>query len=184
MLRYTFVFKEHLCLKGILLSVRNAFVDESTLDWEIYIPALMFAYNTSYHRSIQATPFSLTYGIEARLPAFFAPDFRRMHDPDSANENLLGTLQHARDLAVENNLLATNRRPGAEDPKGEAAARPPAAGRPPRAEGRNSRDTMYVTISTGHPGARGRRAVLDARTVTTASMLTCAISRRRRATTA
>jgi hypothetical protein len=58
------------------------FVDSSTLDWENYVPALMFAYNTSFHRSIQATPFSLTYGIEARLPAFLAPDFRRMHDPD------------------------------------------------------------------------------------------------------
>ncbi len=52
-----------------------AFVDESTLDWEIYVPALMFAYNTSYHRSIKATPFSLTYGLEARLPSFFPPDF-------------------------------------------------------------------------------------------------------------
>ncbi len=49
-----------------------AFVDSSTLDWEPYVPALMFAYNTSFHRSIQATPFSLTYGLEARLPTFFA----------------------------------------------------------------------------------------------------------------
>jgi hypothetical protein len=86
-----------------------AFVDESTLDWEVYVPALMFAYNTSFHRSVQATPFSLTYGIEARLPAFFAPDFRRLHDPDSANDNLLGTLQNARDLAVQNNLMATDK---------------------------------------------------------------------------
>ncbi len=67
----------------------------------------MFAYNTSFHRSVQATPFSLTYGLEARLPAFFAPDFRRLHDPDSAENNLLSTLHHARDLAVENKLLAT-----------------------------------------------------------------------------
>ncbi len=69
----------------------------------------MFAYNTSFHRSIQATPFSLTYGLEARLPAFFAPDFCRLHDPDSAEDNLLSTLHHARDLAVQNNLLATDK---------------------------------------------------------------------------
>jgi hypothetical protein len=87
----------------------GAFVDETTLDWEVYVPALMFAYNTSFHRSVQATPFSLTYGIEARLPALFAPDFCRLHDPDSANDNLLGTLQQARDLAVQNNLLATDK---------------------------------------------------------------------------
>jgi hypothetical protein len=86
-----------------------AFVDSSTLDWEPYVPALMFAYNTSFHRSIQAMPFSLTYGLEARLPAFFVPDFCRMHDPDSANNNLLTTLHHARDLAVQNNLLATDK---------------------------------------------------------------------------
>jgi hypothetical protein len=55
-----------------------AFVNVSTLDWEPYVPALMFAYNTSFHRFVQATPFSLTYGLKARLPAFFAPDFRRM----------------------------------------------------------------------------------------------------------
>jgi Integrase core domain len=86
-----------------------AFVDSSTLDWEPYVPALMFTYNTSFHRSIQAMPFSLTYGLEASLPAFFAPDFHRMHDPDSANDNLLQTLHHARDLAVQTNLPATDK---------------------------------------------------------------------------
>ncbi len=86
-----------------------AFVDETTLDWEVYVPALMFAYNTSFHRSVQARPFSLTYGIEARLPAFFAPDFCQLHDPDSANNNLLGTLQNARDVTMQNNLLATDK---------------------------------------------------------------------------
>ncbi len=58
---------------------------------------------------MQATPFSLTYGIDARMPAFFAPDFRHPPDPDSANDNLLGTLQNAKDLAVQNNLLATDK---------------------------------------------------------------------------
>ncbi len=26
-----------------------AYVDESTFDWEVYVPALAFAYNTSFH---------------------------------------------------------------------------------------------------------------------------------------
>jgi hypothetical protein len=86
-----------------------AFVDGSTLDWEIYVPALMFAYNTSFHRSIQATPFSLTYGLEARLPSFFAPDFRRLHDPHLADDNLLRTLHQARDIAVSANMLASDK---------------------------------------------------------------------------
>jgi hypothetical protein len=49
----------------------------------------MFAYNTSFHCSIQATPFSLTDGIEAQLPSFFAPDFCPLHDLQLANDNLL-----------------------------------------------------------------------------------------------
>ncbi len=85
------------------------FVDESTLDWELYILALMFAYNTSFHRSIQTTLFSLTYGIEARLPSFFAPDFCLLHDPARQEGNLASRLQAARDLTVAHNLDATDR---------------------------------------------------------------------------
>jgi len=81
-----------------------AFVDESTLDWEMYVPALAFAYNTSYHRSVKATPFCLTFGLEARLPSFFAPDFHRLHSSDS---NLIDRLHAARQLAVQHNLEAT-----------------------------------------------------------------------------
>jgi len=85
-----------------------AFVDGSTLDWEIYVHALMFAYNTSFQCCIQATPFSLTYGIEAQLPSFFALDFHCLHDPQVADNNLLHMLHHARDIAVGANLLATD----------------------------------------------------------------------------
>jgi hypothetical protein len=70
---------------------------------------MMFAYNTSYHRSIQATPFSLSFGIEARLPSFFAPDFRHLHDPEDSEENLLSHLHTAREKAVSHNILATDK---------------------------------------------------------------------------
>ena len=69
-----------------------AFVNESTLDWELYLPALAFAYNTSHHRSVKATPFSLTFGIEAWLPSFFAPNFQRL---DGTDGGLLDRLQAA-----------------------------------------------------------------------------------------
>ncbi len=80
-----------------------AFVNESTLDWELFILAL--AYNTSYHRSDKATPFSLMFGMEARLPTFFAQDIQCLH---GADDNLLDRLQAARHLAVEHNRAATD----------------------------------------------------------------------------
>ncbi len=84
-----------------------AFIDESTLNWEIYVLALMFAYNTSYC-SIRATPFSLTYGLEARLPSLFAPDLRRLHDPTNQEGDLAARLNAARELAVAHNLATTD----------------------------------------------------------------------------
>jgi transposase InsO family protein len=86
-----------------------AFVDDSTLDWELYVPAMMFTYNASYHHSVKATPFSLTFGLEARLPSFFAPDFRQLYDPELSDDNLLAQLHTAREKAVANNLLATDK---------------------------------------------------------------------------
>ncbi len=86
----------------------SAFVDEGTTNWELFVLALAFAYNTSYHRSIKATPFSLTFGLEARLPAFFASDIDRLHDGSEAGSHLARLLR-ARQLAVENNLEATDK---------------------------------------------------------------------------
>ena len=40
-----------------------SFVNEITLDWELYITALMFSYNTSYHSTIMTTPFKFLYGL-------------------------------------------------------------------------------------------------------------------------
>jgi len=46
----------------------SSFVDESTLDWECYLPPLMFSYNTTFHRSIKSSPFFLSFGTHPRLP--------------------------------------------------------------------------------------------------------------------
>jgi hypothetical protein len=86
----------------------SAFVDEGTTNWELFVPALAFAYNTSYHRSVKATPFSLMFGLEARLPAFFASDFNRLHEGSEAGSHLARLLR-ARQLAIENNLEATDK---------------------------------------------------------------------------
>ncbi len=95
------------CNKTIAQYLLTA-VNEATMDWELFVPALAFAYNTSYHRSVKATPFSLTFGLEARLPAFFTLDINRLHEGSEAGSHLARLLR-ARQLAVENNLEATDK---------------------------------------------------------------------------
>jgi len=81
-------------------------VDSNTLDWELYLPPLAFSYNTSFHRSIKATPYFLTYGQEVRLPGFPNPDIRRLYGEDPATE-WFQRLQQARLIATQENLQAT-----------------------------------------------------------------------------
>ena len=87
----------------------NSFVDKSTLDWEQYIPPLMFSYNTSFHRSVKNSPFFLTFGIEPRLPSFPNPDLRQKFYGESSAAEMYQKLQIARNTAVENNLTATEK---------------------------------------------------------------------------
>ena len=83
-----------------------SFVDSSTFDWEQYIPSLMFAYNTSFHRTIQTTPFFLTYGQHARQPAFSQEDLQRKHYGESSAAEKFRILQSSRQLAWRNSFEA------------------------------------------------------------------------------
>jgi hypothetical protein len=69
---------------------------------------MAFSYNTSLHRSIQSTPFKLTYGQDARLPSFPSPDIQRCYSKAPAGD-WYNSLQMARDLAARNNMKATSR---------------------------------------------------------------------------
>ena len=65
----------------------SKYVDQTTLDWELYIAPLMFAYNTLFHRLIQNTPHFLMYGIQARQPPFFQEDLnRKFYGENTTNE--------------------------------------------------------------------------------------------------
>lgn len=44
----------------------QSFVSESTLDWEMYVPALMLSYNTSFHSTLNTTPYQMTFGMKPR----------------------------------------------------------------------------------------------------------------------
>ena len=44
--------------------------NDQTLDWEEWLPALMFSYNTQVHKSTMESPFFLTYLHDPKLPFF------------------------------------------------------------------------------------------------------------------
>jgi hypothetical protein len=76
-----------------------SFVDDTTLDWENFLPALMLSYNTSYHSTIATTPFELLFGEKPRLPSFPNPDIHRMHYGESSAAERYQLLQKIRFLA-------------------------------------------------------------------------------------
>lgn len=81
----------------------STFVDDSTLDWELYLAPLMFAYNTSIHRATKFSPFKLTYGVDPRLPGFVTPDLNRKFYGETPIDDLQNTMKFTRQLAFQNN---------------------------------------------------------------------------------
>ncbi len=79
-----------------------SYVDKTTLNWDEFVPALMLAYNTSYHSTIATTPFELLFGVLPRLPSLPAPELQRQHYGESFPAVRLQLLQHARQVAHKN----------------------------------------------------------------------------------
>jgi hypothetical protein len=50
------------------LNMLAMFADEQGSDWDLYVPSLVFAYNTSFHTAIGESPYYLMYGRNPRLP--------------------------------------------------------------------------------------------------------------------
>jgi hypothetical protein len=78
-----------------------SYVDETTLNWDEFLPALMLAYNTSYHSTIATTPFELLFGVRPRLPSLPAPEIQRQNYGESFPAERLQLLQHARQVACQ-----------------------------------------------------------------------------------
>jgi hypothetical protein len=73
-----------------------SFVDNTTLDWENFLPALMLSYNTSYHSTIATMLFELLFGTKPRLPSFPNPDIQRMHYGETSSAERYQLLQKIR----------------------------------------------------------------------------------------
>ncbi len=76
-----------------------SFVDDTTLDWENFLPALMLSYNTSYHSTIATTPFELLFGEKPSLPSFPNPEIQRLHYGESTSAERYQLLQKIRFIA-------------------------------------------------------------------------------------
>ncbi len=87
-------------------------MDDTSLNWETFLPALAISYNTSYHSTIETTPFKLLFGEKARLPSLPNEDIQQIHYREtSAAErfNLLQKLQaKAHQSATEQGLKSKN----------------------------------------------------------------------------
>jgi hypothetical protein len=75
-----------------------SFVDNTTLDWENFLPALMLSYNTSYHSTIAMTPFQLLFGEKPRMPSFPNLEIQRLHYRESTSAECYQLLQKIRFL--------------------------------------------------------------------------------------
>jgi hypothetical protein len=57
-------------------------MDDSTLNWNNFLSALMLSYKTSYHSTIATTPFELLFGVKPQFPSLPAPEIEIKHYGD------------------------------------------------------------------------------------------------------
>jgi hypothetical protein len=89
-----------------------SFMDDTTLDWENFLLALMLSYNTSYHSTILTAPFELLFDTKPRLPSFPNPDIQRVHYSESTLAERYQLLQKlhflAKNIATANQQTIKN----------------------------------------------------------------------------
>jgi len=92
--------------------VLQSFVEDTTLNWETFLPALAISYNTSYHSTIATTQFELLFGEKARLPSFPNEDIQQIHYGETSSAERFNLLQKLRSkahqFAAEQGLKSKN----------------------------------------------------------------------------
>ncbi len=66
----------------------QSFVDDTILNWETFLPALMISYNTSYHSTLDTAMFELLFGETARLLSFPNEDIQQIHYGKLLQQNI------------------------------------------------------------------------------------------------
>jgi hypothetical protein len=75
----------------------QSFLNNTTLNWETFLPALALSQNTSYHSTITTTPFELLFGEKARLPT--NEDIQQIHYGETLAAERFNFLQKLRTKA-------------------------------------------------------------------------------------
>ena len=112
--------------RGMAHYIRTALhgANESTIDWEYYLPALMLSHNTAVNKQIKMSPFYAMFGYDARLPLW--PDLSdvlktdEFRLPPAEKDALFGWLenrQRAREAVVHNEQHARDLLPNTTLPK-------------------------------------------------------------------
>ncbi len=71
-------------------------MDNTSLNWETSLPALAISYNTSYHSTIETTPFELLFREKARLPSFPYEHIQQIHYRETSAAERFNFLQKLR----------------------------------------------------------------------------------------
>lgn len=53
----------------VLAEYLKPYINKNQDNWDSYLKAAMFAYNTSYHEAIKITPYELVFGRNPQLPS-------------------------------------------------------------------------------------------------------------------
>jgi len=77
-------------------------VDETALNWETLLPALLLSYNTSYHSTIATMPFEPLFREKAQLPSFPNEDIQKIHYGETSVAERFNLLQKLQKIAHEN----------------------------------------------------------------------------------
>ena len=88
--------------RTIIKYFRKMLDNNRTVDWETQLAALMFSYNTSIHKSINETPFFLTYLRDPSSPIFDTVINKVQYRDDYANKAML-QMFHAYNTAKQCN---------------------------------------------------------------------------------
>ena len=79
--------------------------DTHSNNWDEYLQAVVFAYNTGIHKTTKYSPYELLYGRSARLPIHIRPSYFSFTKPNDYFEQLRKTLRIYHQATRHNILL-------------------------------------------------------------------------------